>query len=84
MKAQNRLSKLSRTDLAELINEIRDENEILERECRRLERQIAALQEYEFSDDVEDRLDDMEDMLRTICRRMTGRRSGSKNRTSFD
>ena len=28
MKAQNRLSKLSRTDLAELINEIRDENEI--------------------------------------------------------
>jgi|GEM_PF-5681003 len=82
MKARNKLKKLSRIELVELIYEIRKENVALDKRCRKLERRMAELleQEYEPGGDLTTRLDGMEDMLREIRRQLTGRRSGLKEK----
>ena len=79
MKTQNKLSRLSRADLAELICRIQSDNATLEKRCRKLERQLAELQQAKISPEVQETLDDMEDTLRVICRRMSGRRSGFRD-----
>ncbi len=74
MKERNRLSKLSRMELVELIYEIRRENVTLSKRNHRLEKQLATLQaamEAEASsEDLGARLDSMENMLRDIRRQL--------------
>ena len=80
MKDRSKLSKLSRMELVELIYEIRRENVTLTKRCRRLEKQVLALQNAAApADDLDVRLDGMEDMLRDIRRQLTGRRASLKS-----
>ena len=87
MKRREKLSKLSRLELVELIYDIRRDNVALEKRCKKLEerlelaRQRVNAEEESEASEMEDRfntfgerLDSMEDMIRDIRRQLVGRR----------
>ena len=85
MRSRDKLSKLSRLELVELIYDIRRDNVSLQKRCKRLEEKLTQLREKarEESGNEQDekfafmseRLDHMEDLLRDIRRQVIGRRS---------
>ena len=70
MKRWDRLSRLSRQELLELIYEVRRENLALARRYNRLRQQVQELEEYQPDDEMEFRLQEMEKMIHTIYRQL--------------
>ena len=58
MSDRSKLSRLSRLELVELIYDIRKDNLALEKQCRKLEKQLGALQEREMYGKGESGLDE--------------------------
>ena len=93
MSERSKLNKLSRLELVELIYDIRKDNLSLEKQCRKLEKQLDELQAREADeaeggsvqehlDQIDERLDGLEDMLRDVRRYLTGRRSAAREAES--
>ena len=80
MKRRDRLSRLSRQELLELIYEVRRENLALERRYKRLRQQVQALEEYQPDEEMEFRLQEMEKMIQIIYRQLdTAEKDGRTN-----
>ena len=67
---RNKLGKLSRTELVQLIYDIRKTNVALEERCERLEKQLADAEARMLSDETNARLNNIEEVLRAIDERL--------------
>ncbi|MBQ8109782.1 MAG: hypothetical protein IJ124_06480 [Clostridia bacterium] len=70
MEKRDRLKKLSRYELVELIYELRQDNVELEKRCREAELKVAELEQLTGKDSLGERLGRMEGLLRTIQGRL--------------
>ena len=66
VRSRERLSKLNRSELVQLIYDIRKDNIALEERCARLERQLSDAEARMLSDETNARLDNIENALREI------------------
>ena len=72
MEMKDRLRKLSRYELVELIYDLRRDNVELEKRLRDAEIKVAELEQLGGGDTLSGRLQRMENMLEAIERRVTG------------
>ena len=72
MEMKDRLRKLSRYELVELIYDLRRDNVELEKRLREAEIRVSELEQLGGGDTLSGRLQRMEDMLESIERRITG------------
>ena len=70
VRARRRLGKLSRSELVQLIYDIRKDNIALEERCDRLEKQLADAEARMLSDETNSRLTNIESVLRAIDERL--------------
>ena len=70
VRARKKLGKLSRTELVQLIYDIRKDNVALEERCERLEKQLADAEARMLSDETNSRLNNIEAVLRAIDERL--------------
>ena len=66
VRSRERLSRLNRAELVQLIYDIRKDNIALEERCARLERQLSDAEARMLSDETNTRLDNIEGALREI------------------
>ena len=64
VRARKQLGKLSRSELVQLIYDIRKDNIALEERCERLEKQLADAEARMLSDETNSRLTNIEGVLR--------------------
>ena len=72
MEIKDRLRKLSRYELVELIYDLRRDNVELEKRLREAEIKVSELEQLGGGDTLSGRLQRMENMLEAIERRVTG------------
>ena len=72
MEMKDRLRKLSRYELVELIYDLRRDNVELEKRLREAEIKVSELEQLGGGDTLSGRLQRMENMLEAIERRVTG------------
>lgn len=70
VRARKQLGKLSRSELVQLIYDIRKDNIALEERCERLEKQLADAEARMLSDETNSRLTNIEGVLRAIDERL--------------
>ena len=70
VRSRERLSRLNRAELVQLIYDIRKDNIALEERCARLERQLSDAEARMLSDETNARLNNIEDVLRAIDERL--------------
>ena len=70
VRARKQLGKLSRSELVQLIYDIRKDNIALEERCDRLEKQLADAEARMLSDETNSRLTNIEGVLRAIDARL--------------
>ena len=70
VRARKQLGKLSRSELVQLIYDIRKDNIALEERCDRLEKQLADAEARMLSDETNSRLTNIAGVLRAIDARL--------------
>ena len=70
METRDRLKKLSRYELVELIFDLRQDNVALEKRCREAELKAARLEQLSGDDSLGDRLGRVEALLHQIQERL--------------